>query len=55
MISEAEPRSFLEVVYQLKYPSTACLSFLDNGLIGCLTSKSPVNGCLSKIKHLNNS
>ena len=25
--------SFLKVVYSLKYPGTACLSYLDNGLI----------------------
>ena len=24
--------SFLKVVYTLKYPSNACLSYLDNGL-----------------------
>ena len=28
--------SFLKVVYPLKYPGTACLSYLDNGLIKSL-------------------
>ena len=38
--------SFLKVVYPLKYPFIACLSYLDNGLIECLTSKTPVNRSL---------
>ena len=38
---------FLKVVYPLKYPGTACLSYLDNGLIGHLISKTPVNGPVS--------
>ena len=46
--------SFLQVVYTLKCPGSAYRSYLDNGLIRCL-SKTPVNRCPSKIKHLNNS
>ena len=46
--------SFVKVVYPLKFPGTACLSYLDNGLVRCLTNETPVNKFLSKIKHLNN-
>ena len=41
---------FLKVVYPLKCPGTACLSYLDDGLIRCLPSKTSVRNCLSKIK-----
>ena len=44
--------SFLKVVYPLKYPSTACLRYSDNGFIGYLTNKALMN--IVK-KFLNNS
>ena len=46
MITEVIIVSFLKVVYPLKYPGTACLSYLDNGLIKSLIyifTKTPVN------------
>ena len=40
MTTEVETASviIMSVVYPLKYPSNACLSYLDNGF-GCLTGK----------------
>ena len=44
--------SFLKVVYTLKYPSNACLSYLDNGLsvlpvakTGVFTNKTKLSYC----------
>ena len=40
--------SFLKVVYLLKYPSNACLSYLDNGKECNLFRVSKCHGCLTK-------
>ena len=40
--------SFLKVVYPLKYPSNACLSYLDNGKECNLFRVSKCHGCLTK-------
>ena len=40
--------SFLKVVYPLKYPSNACLSYLDNGKECNLFRVSKFHRCLTK-------
>ena len=40
--------SFLKVVYPLKYPSNACLSYLDNGKECNLFRVSKCHRCLTK-------
>ena len=40
--------SFLKVIYPLKYPSNACLSYLDNGKECNLFRVSKCHMCLTK-------
>ena len=40
--------SFLKVVYPLKYPSNACLNYLDNGKECNLFRVSKCHRCLTK-------